>query len=138
MGNKSDFIKVSELRRNHKPEKCLQQLFINIFCRRTLLAEINSSSATNRRDDGDAMSVSSDDSGANYHRASGSAKINDKLKIVSTQSTARPGAVVELEPIEDAKQVIFKTLLVYFFLFTSNSFQIDPAVNDEYISKWLM
>ncbi len=103
--------------------------FIHIFCRRTLLAEINSSSATNRRDDGDAMSVSSDDSGANYHRASGSAKINDKLKIVSTQSTARPGAVVELEPIEDAKQVIFKTLLVYFFLFTSNSFQNDPAVN---------
>ena len=73
------------------------------------MAEINSSSATNRRDDGDAMSVSSDDSGANYHRASGSAKINDKLKIVSTQSTARPGAVVELEPIEDAKQVMLQT-----------------------------
>ena len=80
-----------------------------IFFYRTLLAEINSSSATNRRDDGDAMSVSSDDSGANYHRASGSAKINDKLKIVSTQSTARPGAVVELEPIEDAKQVMLQT-----------------------------
>ena len=71
--------------------------------RRTLLAEINSSSATNGRD-ADAMSVSSDDSAANY-RKSGLGKMNDKLKIVSTQSTARPGAVVELEPIEDAKQV---------------------------------
>ena len=60
-------------------------------------------SAPNFRD-ADAMSVSSDDSGANF-RSSAAAKINDKLKIVSTQSTARPGAVVELEPIEDAKQV---------------------------------
>ena len=54
--------------------------------------------------DADAMSVSSDDSAANYRKA-GLGKMNDKLKIVSTQSTARPGAVVELEPIEDAKQV---------------------------------
>lgn len=55
------------------------------------------------------MSVSSDDSGAGYRAAS---KINDKLKIVSTQSTARPGAVVELEPIEDAKQVSYIHSLV--------------------------
>ena len=67
-----------------------------------MLAEINSSALPNFRD-ADVMSVSSDDSGANFRSAA--AKINDKLWIVSTQSTARPGAVVELEPIEDAKQV---------------------------------
>jgi hypothetical protein len=80
----------------------LQNTILEICCR-TLLAEINSSSAPNFRD-GDAMSVSSDDSGAGHYRRAAS-KLNDKLKIVSTQSTARPGAVVELEPIEDAKQV---------------------------------
>jgi hypothetical protein len=48
------------------------------------------------------MSVSSDNSQRNFHAE---VKITEKLKIISTQSTARPGAVVELEPIADAKQV---------------------------------
>jgi hypothetical protein len=71
------------------------------------------------------MSVSSDDSGAGYRAAS---KINDKLKIVSTQSTARPGAVVELEPIEDAKQVSYNLQM-------KTNYEYNQRFNFESISQ---
>lgn len=71
---------------------------------RTLLAEIN---CANRRKSniGDAMSDMSSGHSTNVGGAEDEIKLQDKFKIVSTQSSARPGAIIELEAIADATQV---------------------------------
>uniref|UniRef100_A0A8D8YBH7 DmX-like protein 1 n=1 Tax=Cacopsylla melanoneura TaxID=428564 RepID=A0A8D8YBH7_9HEMI len=65
---------------------------------RTLLAEISSSERRSRIK-GSMVSLSTDissDDGAKHP------SLHDKIKIVSQQSTARPGCVIQLEAIEDA------------------------------------
>ena len=64
------------------------------------------------------LSVSSNDSSTNNALAAAAAnatKVGQKLSIVSSQSTARPGAIIELEPISDATQVrsTYNTKYVY-------------------------
>ena len=62
------------------------------------------------------MSSSSNDSStinALAAAAANATKVGQKLSIVSSQSTARPGAIIELEPISDATQV----RLIYRYLF---------------------
>ena len=89
---------------------------------RTLLAEMNSAIAlklastnkkTNLMEDS-MMSMSSEGSSAALNLAHAT-KLQDKFKIVSTQSTARPGAVIELEAIEDATQDWQNTMLLHAF-----------------------
>ena len=49
------------------------------------------------------MSLSSQGS-TNVGNMAHAAKLHEKFKIVSRQSSARPGAIIELEAIEDAIQ----------------------------------
>ena len=86
---------------------------------RTLLAEMNSATklaSTNKKNimETSMMSMSSEGSSAALHIAHAT-KLHDKFRIVSTQSTARPGAVIELEPIEDATQDWQNTMLLHAF-----------------------
>ena len=62
------------------------------------------------------MSMSSEEgSSAAALRLAQGTNLGDKFKIVSTQSTARPGAVIELEAIEDATQDWQNTMLLHAF-----------------------
>ena len=87
---------------------------------RTLLAEMNNAMALNissnkKNTMGDSMmSMSSEGSSAALHIAQAS-KLQDQFRIVSTQSTARPGAIIELEAIEDATQDWQNTTLLHAF-----------------------
>ena len=60
------------------------------------------------------MSLSNEGSSAALHIAQAS-KLQDQFRIVSTQSTARPGAIIELEAIEDATQDWQNTTLLHAF-----------------------
>lgn len=85
---------------------------------RTLLAEINTASrqsaataknpAKNAAMQSSFMSVSSghstNDALLAAHAESAS-RLQNRFRIVSTQSTAKPGAIIELEPIKEATQV---------------------------------
>ena len=88
---------------------------------RSLLAEVNTmvgAKATVAAMSASMLSVSSNDSSTNNALAAAAAnatKVGQKLSIVSSQSTARPGAIIELEPISDATQVrsTYNTKYVY-------------------------
>lgn len=71
---------------------------------RSLLSEVNSASdpAVMRSS---LLSVSSNDSSNVQNAFMAASNLREKLTIVSSQSTARPGAIIELEPISDATQV---------------------------------
>ena len=60
------------------------------------------------------MSVSSQGS-TNVGQLEHAAKLQEKFKIVSKQSSARPGAIIELEPIADAVQDWQNTMLLQTF-----------------------
>ncbi|XP_055631831.1 dmX-like protein 2 isoform X2 [Toxorhynchites rutilus septentrionalis] len=66
---------------------------------RTLLAEISSSERRCRRMDS-MISLSTESSSDNVPGAP--SVLHDKIKIVSQQSTARPGCVIQLDAIDDA------------------------------------
>lgn len=51
----------------------------------------------------------SSDNDSNHHNG-GNVELCEKFKIVSSQSSARPGAVIELEAITDATQVALASL----------------------------
>lgn len=77
---------------------------------RMLLAELNispASIASSAAKYGNALqrSTISDISSNSSINLEAAGKLNDKFKIVSSQSTAKPGAVIELEAIEHASQV---------------------------------
>ena len=80
---------------------------------RSLLAEINSTAATDVMESS-IISVSSNDSSLR-EAATRATNLREKLKIVSSQSTARPGAIIELEPIEDATQDWQNTMMLHAF-----------------------
>ena len=62
------------------------------------------------------MSVASSEEGSsNVGFLAHAAKLHEKFKIVSTQSSARPGAIIELEAIEDATQDWQNTMLLHTF-----------------------
>ena len=89
---------------------------------RTLLAAMNSAmalklSSTNKKNmmEESMMSMSSEGSSAALHMLTHATKLQEKFRIVSTQSTARPGAVIELEAIEDATQDWQNTMLLHAF-----------------------
>ncbi|KAL5274949.1 DMXL1 family protein [Megaselia abdita] len=66
---------------------------------RHLLAEISSSEMLSQKVNGSMNSINSDMSSDNpFHRPT----IHDKIKIVSQQSTARPGCIIQLDAISDA------------------------------------
>lgn len=51
--------------------------------------------------------------------------LHDKIKIVSQQSTARPGCIIQLDPISDATHVCIT--IFHFFL---PSFQVDLIIRE--------
>lgn len=80
---------------------------------RTLLAEI-SSSERRQRMMSDSMMTLSDNSSINdaiLHQA----PLHDKIKIVSQQSTARPGCIIQLDAIADATHDWQNTQLLHVF-----------------------
>ena len=83
---------------------------------RTLLAEMNQGNpkAAGNVMETSLMSVSSQGS-TNVGQLEHAAKLQEKFKIVSKQSSARPGAIIELEPIEDAVQDWQNTMLLQTF-----------------------
>ena len=85
---------------------------------RTLLAEINTASrqsaATAKNQAKNGAMQSSFMSASSGHstndallaaHAEDAARLQNRFRIVSTQSTAKPGAIIELEPIKEATQV---------------------------------
>lgn len=68
---------------------------------RTLLAEISSSERRHRMMDS-MMSLSTECSSLNDGLLNHQSPLHDKIKIVSQQSTARPGCIIQLEAISDA------------------------------------
>ncbi|XP_055842018.1 dmX-like protein 2 isoform X1 [Episyrphus balteatus] len=78
---------------------------------RTLLAEISSSESISRKE-GSLTSLYSEVSSENfYHKAS----LHDKIKIVSQQSTARPGCIIQLDALSDAKHDWQNTQFLHVF-----------------------
>ena len=85
---------------------------------RTLLGEMNQGSgnmANSKIMESSLMSMSSQGSSTNANQLEHAAKLAEKFKIVSKQSSARPGAIIELEPIEDAVQDWQNTMLLQTF-----------------------
>ncbi|XP_058459198.1 dmX-like protein 2 isoform X2 [Malaya genurostris] len=78
---------------------------------RTLLAEISSSERRFRRMDSmESLSTESSDQLPGTHSA-----LHDKIKIVSQQSTARPGCIIQLDAIDDATHDWQNTQLLHVF-----------------------
>ena len=78
---------------------------------RSLLSEVNSaadSAAAAAAMRSSLLSVSSNDSSNPQNAFLAASNLREKLTIVSSQSTARPGAIIELEPISDATQVYYQ------------------------------
>ncbi|XP_059222460.1 dmX-like protein 2 [Stomoxys calcitrans] len=80
---------------------------------RTLLAEISSSESITKLQKSTSLS-------SLYSNASSTIKgvkfsLHDKLKVVSQQSTARPGCIIQLDPISDAKHDWQNTQFLHVF-----------------------
>lgn len=69
---------------------------------RTLLAEISSSERRHRMMTDSMMSLSTECSSINDAMLHHQSPLHDKIKIVSQQSTARPGCIIQLDAIDDA------------------------------------
>lgn len=69
---------------------------------RTLLAEISSSERRHRLMTSSMMSLSTECSSINDAMMHHQSPLHDKIKIVSQQSTARPGCIIQLDAIDDA------------------------------------
>lgn len=81
---------------------------------RTLLAEMNQVNPKDNLMETSLMSLSSQGS-TNIGNLAHAAKLQEKFKIVSKQSSAKPGAIIELEAIEDAVQDWQNTMLLHTF-----------------------
>lgn len=69
---------------------------------RTLLAEISSSERRHRLMTDSMISLSTECSSVNDAMLHHQSPLHDKIKIVSQQSTARPGCIIQLDAIDDA------------------------------------
>lgn len=93
--------------------ECLR-VYQAVIDARTLLAEMNQLNPKQNIMETSLMSVSSEGS-TNVGNLAHAAKLHEKFKIVSSQSSARPGAIIELEPIADAIQDWQNTMLLHTF-----------------------
>ncbi|XP_061395403.1 dmX-like protein 2 [Musca vetustissima] len=80
---------------------------------RTLLAEISSSESITKLQK--SASISSLYSNASSTLKGLKFSLHDKLKVVSQQSTARPGCIIQLDPISDAKHDWQNTQFLHVF-----------------------
>ncbi|XP_045501506.1 dmX-like protein 2 [Colias croceus] len=87
------------------------RLFQAVIDARTLLAEIASSERRHKDVMHDTMSMSSDST----IEEGGGVPLHDRFKIVSQQSTARPGAIIQLHAIADATHDWHNTQLLHVF-----------------------
>lgn len=96
---------------------------------RTLLAEISSSERRHRLMTDSMMSLSTECSSMNdamHHQS----PLHDKIKIVSQQSTARPGCIIQLDAIEDATHDWQNTQFLHVFqeqLITGERTESEPS-----------
>ncbi|XP_037874527.1 dmX-like protein 2 isoform X1 [Bombyx mori] len=89
------------------------RVFQAVIDARTLLAEIATSERRHKDTTlPDTMSVSSD---STLEEAGGGIPLHDRIKIVSQQSTARPGAIIQLHAIADATHDWHNTQLLHVF-----------------------
>ncbi|XP_045511959.1 dmX-like protein 2 isoform X5 [Pieris brassicae] len=86
------------------------RLFQAVIDARTLLAEIASSERRHKDVMHDTMSISSEST-----IEEGGVPLHDRFKIVSQQSTARPGAIIQLHAIADATHDWHNTQLLHVF-----------------------
>ncbi|XP_040565654.1 dmX-like protein 2 isoform X5 [Lepeophtheirus salmonis] len=91
------------------------RIYLSVIDARALLAEINSASRRNRmKKNEDLMSHSSDDDSTNPG-AETLDNLSDNFNIVSTQSSSKPGCVIQLKSIDDASHNWANTLLLHAF-----------------------
>ncbi|GBP07756.1 DmX-like protein 2, partial [Eumeta japonica] len=87
------------------------RVFQAVIDARTLLAEIATSERRHKNTLQEAMSISSE---STLEEGSG-IPLHDRIKIVSQQSTARPGAIIQLHAIADATHDWHNTQLLHVF-----------------------
>ncbi|XP_049871334.1 dmX-like protein 2 isoform X2 [Pectinophora gossypiella] len=87
------------------------RVFQAVIDARTLLAEIATSERRHNDVMHDTMSMSSDST----LEEGGGIPLHDRIKIVSQQSTARPGAIIQLHAIADATHDWHNTQLLHVF-----------------------
>ncbi|XP_026326146.1 dmX-like protein 2 isoform X9 [Hyposmocoma kahamanoa] len=87
------------------------RVFQAVIDARTLLAEIATSERRHKDVMHDTMSMSSDST----LEEGGGVPLHDRIKIVSQQSTARPGAIIQLHAIADATHDWHNTQLLHVF-----------------------
>lgn len=97
---------------------------------RTLLAEISSSERRHRLMTDSMMSLSTECSSINEAMMHQHSPLHDKIKIVSQQSTARPGCIIQLDAIDDATHDWQNTQFLHVFqeqLITGERSDTDPS-----------
>lgn len=106
---------------------CVYQAVIDA---RTLLAEVSSSEQKTRRCNS-LLSLSSDSSSFNRGPF---IELHNQIKIVSQQSTARPGCIIQLDAIDDATHDWQNTQFLHVFqeqLITGNKMEKPTVFTDE-------
>lgn len=112
------------------------QNLLQVIDARTLLAEISSSERRHRMMDS-MMSLSecsSINEGFMHHQS----PLHDKIKIVSQQSTARPGCIIQLDAIDDATHDWQNTQFLHVFqeqLITGNLILLNIFKSIFYLNK---
>lgn len=97
---------------------------------RTLLAEISSSERRHRMMTDSMMSLSTECSSMNDGMLHHQSPLHDKIKIVSQQSTARPGCIIQLDAIDDATHDWQNTQFLHVFqeqLITGERTDTEPS-----------
>lgn len=111
--------------------ECLR-VYQAVIDARTLLAEISSSERRSRISDS-MVSLSTDcssENGMNHHHT----PLHNKIKIVSQQSTARPGCIIQLDGIADATHDWQNTQFLHVFqeqLITGERNEFKPNSTNE-------
>ncbi|CAH2049435.1 unnamed protein product, partial [Iphiclides podalirius] len=93
------------------------RLFQAVIDARTLLAEIATSERRHKdtMQQHDTLSMSSESSAEGAGGGEGGVPLHERIRIVSQQSTARPGAVIQLHAIADAAHDWHNTQLLHVF-----------------------
>lgn len=100
---------------------------------RTLLAEISSSERRHRLMTDSMMSLSTECSSINDPMLHHQSPLHDKIKIVSQQSTARPGCIIQLDAIDDATHDWQNTQFLHVFqeqLITGERNELEPLSSE--------
>lgn len=113
--------------------ECLR-VYQAVIDARTLLAEVSSSERRSRMRRDSMISVSTDCSSIDMNQLQSS--LHDKIKIVSQQSTARPGCIIQLDAIADATHDWQNTQFLHVFqeqLITGERNEDSRKVGDDFI-----